>query len=68
MARLLRLSSFWRLFPQQPVEETKETKAKRARSIVRSLANGNVSIRAGHYVTEDQLAERRKEILRHKFI
>ncbi len=66
MARFLR--SIWRLFPQEAVEENSEALAKRARSVVKALANGNVSIRAGHYVTEDQLAERRKKILRHKFI
>ena len=68
MASLFRLSNLWRLFPQAAVKESGETKERRVRNIVKSLINGNVSMRAGHYITEAQITEKRKKIVRHKFI
>jgi len=68
MTRLMKLSNIWRLFPQAEVKESGETVRKRVVAIVRSLSNGNVSLRAGHYVTKSDLAEKRKRIVQHKYV
>ena len=68
MARLFRLADFWRLFPQSVVKDSETAQKKRVQGIVMSLINGNVSIRAGHYITKSQMAEKRKKILQHKYI
>lgn len=49
-----------KLFPQKAVKGSEEAKAKRINSLVSNLSNGNVSLQMGHYITKDQLSEKKK--------
>lgn len=55
------------LFPQRPVKRLATSIETAIKEIIMSLANGNVSLQFGQFISRDQMDEQKKSFTKYKF-